>query len=249
MYTEKYKKTTSDSSANRMKKPLQNAQIKNSAKNFYDVKMQYKPTRFPPIQTSFSVQHTNKPYVIQRVLKQVDPSNEEVFTTDKLSDIMEEVYYAELEDIADRNAVELKIKELIESAEVFSFRYFYELKDYLYGYFSVQSSKKSSEESLEESLEETPYVFTRPRPLSQYPNYHRNIKKKIVSTITSRALRHLLRKSGQTNFDFYIKNEKEIWVSDNHSKKAEKDTGYDIIFHTETDFEVIKRDSSAESDE
>ncbi len=229
MYVEKYKKTSSNLSTNRINKK--------------NVEIQPKHVYSPFIQTAYPIQHVNKPYVIQRTLKVNEVQGNPEITIEDLDDLMEEIYYGELEKI-DREKVKSKIIELIQSGEDKSFEKLFELKDYLVDYFFEQSSKESVSD---EPVAKEPFIYT--GILSMHPYYHRKIKPAILHAINIQKLQKLLRNKNQTNFDFYIQNKTQIWVSNNGSRKAEKDTGYDIIFDSLKSFRIVKRASFEESDE
>lgn len=133
----------------------------------------------------------------------------------------------------------MKIRELIQDDETHSFEDDYDLKDYLLEIIEDQPLESELSDALPEGISGYTGV------LSKNPVFHGDggIKERLLKTLGVKKLAKLLRKKGQKNFDFYMCRGQEIWVSDNQSTKPERDTEYDIIFHSETCYEIVKRDS------
>ncbi len=115
-------------------------------------------------------------------------------------------------------------------------------KQQLYNSNIIQRTSEIKELSDDElkNTESAPYTGV----LSKHPAYHRIIKPRILRTIPQDVLKRFARNKRARNFNFYICKGQQLWISNNDSARADKDTGYDIIFDSYSDFRIIKRNSS-----
>ena len=239
----KQKQITSNLFKSIRKRNTKNTLADNHSVKFDDVRIHY--TSLPPshaLVPSFA-HHSYKDNPIQLKLKinNLTENSDCEFDIDDLDDIMREVYYCELEKIASESVVREKIAELIQDDKLHLFEYDYELKDYLCEYFSPRSPNATISDESREEIPSDPDLYT--GRLSDHPNYHRDIKPQILANIPIRHLRSLLRNNRQTNFDFYICHGQQLYVSDNSSRKAEMDTGYNIVVYQDGTCKITKRDS------
>ncbi len=241
MYAEEYKQTTSNLSKHAAEKHRKNALSNNYSANsahFDDMRIHYSPSPSSYARTSLFPLPSYKQGTVQMKLKitklAADPNYE--FTIDDLDGIIGEVYYGELADVASENEIRAKITELIQDDSLHSFENDYDLKDRLYEFFWEQASGGTVSD---ESAEDMPPIYT--GLLHEHPLYHRSIKPYILSHISLEHLQTLLKNKKQKNFDFYIRRGHQLYVSDNHSKSAEFDTGYDIIVYENGECTITER--------
>lgn len=239
----KQEQITSGLSKSTKKRNFKNTLADNGSVKFDDVRIHYASLPLSHDLMPSYAHHSYKDKPIQLKLKVKNLYGNDDCDIRDLDDITGEVYYGELEEIASESEVKEKITELIRDKELHSFESNYDLKDYLCEYFSTKSS---GETVSDETVEETPSApdLYRGR-LSDHPKYHDGIKRKILRTIPIRNLQKLLRNNKQDNFDFYICHGQQLYVSDNGSTKAEKDTGYDIIVYNDGNCEIYKRVSGS----
>lgn len=242
MYAEKCKRDTPYPAKCAVKKPLKATPADNCTASFDDIKIHYTAASSAHNSSCFS----DMQGAVQMKLKisnlTEDPDDE--LSVDDVDDIVEAVYYGPLEDAASKDEVKTKIKELIEDAELHSFEHDYDLNDALYDFFMKAHDEESHEEEIsDESEEEGPAIYT--GVLSEHPDYHRKIKPQILASIPVKYLQRLMRSKGQTNFDFHMCRGR-LYVSGNHSKAAEKDTGYDITVYQDGTCKIIKSEDESE---
>lgn len=240
----KQKQITSNLFKSTRKRNTKNTLADNHSVKFDDVRIHY--ASLPPSHTMIPsfLHHSYKDNPIQLKLQinNLTENSDYEFDIDDLDDIMHEVYYCELEEIASESEVREKIAELIRDNELHLFEYDYELKAYLCEYFSTQSSNVTISDESREEIPSDPDLYT--GILSEHPKYHRYIKPKIMRATGTSYLQRLLRNNRQTNFDFYIRNKQQLYVSDNRSKKAEIDTGYDIVVYQDGTCEITERETT-----
>ncbi len=245
MYSKIYKQEqiTSNSLKNTRKRNPKNTLTDNHSVKFDDVRIHY--TSLPPSRAPMpSVMHEDNP--IQLKLKVNDlieekEDSDSLFGIEDLDYIMQEVYYGELEEIASKSDVEERITWMITDGMLHEFEHYYNLTDYLLEYFTERSLNTTmSGESEEKS---SPDLYT--GVLSEHPMYHRVIKPKIMENIPKKHLQKLLRNKKQKNFDFYICNKHQLYVSNNGSTKAEIDTGYNIVVYQNGNCEIFPRQSDS----
>lgn len=243
MFAEKYKQTTSNLSKHTAKKYSKNALSNNYSSNsahFDDMRIHYSPSPSSYARTSLFPSPSYQQGTVQMKLKitnlAADPDYE--FTVDDLDGIMENVYYGELADAASEEEVRAKITEFIQDDSLHSFVNDYDLKDYLYEYFLKQAS---GETVSDESAEDMPPIYT--GLLHEYPRYHHGLKDYILAHISRKHLRGFFKSKKQKNFDFYIRRGHQLYVSDNRSKSAEFDTGYDIIVYENGKCTITEREN------
>lgn len=220
---EKRRQAITSLSKSRTQKPLKTDVANDHIVNFDDVKIHYATTKVP----------------VQMRLKITDEIENPDYelSIDDVDELVDRIY-SELERVSSRDEVMEKVQELIRDDKLYSYERFNNFIDYLYQIFPGKSSSDNLSDEVVECAQST-YTGV----LSQDKRYHRIIKPAILKTIGKKTLQQILGYGipNQHNFDFYIRNGRQLWVSGNHSSKPEKDTGYDIIFYQGGSYTISKR--------